>query len=216
MGQYLTLYRLSPEWAVEMLSGRQSVGDLREGNAQSPIYMFQPVEENNTGTSRQAVPLDHVDIRCPPEALVWERNQLYMGRYYRSVADMLTGYFHGLHQQDSTFEVGRDETDEPLDWAVFGRRICGWKIDLPLRYNTPTDLSTTTRALEALSNVDLRSNMYRVAEHHPYDSRQCPMGYSPGEADERLDEFIPDLIANLNEFFQRAKAGGEFVVHHIG
>jgi hypothetical protein len=216
MGQYLNLYRLPPEWAVEMLSGRQSIGDLREGNAESPIYMLQSVEEDNTGASRQVVPLDQIDIRFPSGALDWERNQLYVGRYYREVADMLTGSFHGLHQQDSTFEVGLDETDEPLDWAVFGRRICGWRIDLPLRYSTPADLSAITTSLAALTNVDLRSNMHRVAKQHPYDSRQCLMGYSPGEADERLDDFLPNMLANLRAFFQRAKKRREFVVHHIG
>jgi len=216
MGQYLNIYRLPPEWAVEMLSGRQGVGDLKEGNAASPIYIFQSSRQNGTGTPQRALSLDRIDIQFPLDTLDWERHQLYIGRHYRPVADMLTGYFHGLHQRDSTFEVALDETDEPLDWAVFGRRICGWRIDLPLRYNAPTDLLAITDALAALTDEDLRSNIHRVAGNHPHDPQQCPMGYLPEAADDRLNDFLPHLLTNLGEFFQRAEKAGEFVVHQIG
>jgi hypothetical protein len=215
MGQYLNLYRLSPEWAVEMLSGRQGRGDLTEGNAASPIYDHgSPM--NGTGASQTSSSIDSVDIRRAPDTLDWERHKLYVGRFHHSVADMLTGSFHGGHAKAPTFDVECDETDDPLDWAVFGRRICGWQIDLPLRYSNPSDLPPIIVALSERTNDHLRANLYRVAERYSHPRQRSGRGYAPGEADDRLDDFLPHLLPNLCTFFRRAEQAGEFVVHHIG
>jgi len=215
MGQYLTLYRLPSEWADEMLSGRHGRGDLTEGNTASPIYDHEsPL--NSTSAPQISSSLDSVDVRRAPDSLNGERHQLYVGRFYHSVADMLTGSFHGAHAHGPTFDVGRNETDDPLDWAVFGRRICGWQIDLPLRYSNPSDLPRIIVALSEQTNDHLRANLYRVAERDPRPQQRSGRGYAPGEADDRIDDFLPHLLPNLRTFVRKAEQAGEFVVHHIG
>jgi len=216
VGQYLRLYRLSPEWAVEMLSGRKGVGDLKERIPESPIYS-DPFSGIDSGEDpRQPSPLDRIDVRAPSSIIDWERNQLFIGRYYRTVADMLTGEFHNELGLERRFEVALDETEDPLDWAVFGRRICGWEIDLPLRYCTPSDLPLITEALQSLSNADLRSNLLRIAEEFPYDPEKNRSGYKADQAQYRLDHLLPYLLSNMRTFYKKADGNEEFVIHRIG
>jgi hypothetical protein len=216
MGVYLNVYRLSPEWAVEALSGRQDMGDLKEGDPDSPIYVFRSSGNSEHLDGRLTHPLDQVDVRNRPEAICPDRNQLHVGRRYQAVADMLTGRFHSHENADCPFEVSTSETDDPLDWAVYGRRICGWREDFPLRYSTPSDLQAITDALADLTTESVRENLHHVAQTYPYNYPRCMDGYKHGAAEDFLDDFLPYLLPNLREFFGRAQAAGEFVVHHIG
>lgn len=184
---------------------------LKEENSDSPIFV--PWSELKTASPHF---LDRVGVHCSPTFLETRWHRLYVGRRFRQIADMITGAYHGSDHPDRPFSTRSTETDDPRDWAVFGRRICGWGQDVPLRYNNPSDVDAIVDALGAITPQQMRQNLTQVAARYPYDRSVRPMGYEAGRAEEIYEHLMPHLLPNLQTFFARAQQEHEFVIHDIG
>lgn len=209
----MSLFRLRAEWCVEAVSGRQGIGDLREGNSDSPIYCRLDQSPNESSRSG----MGSVRIRSSPDLVELSHHELCIEKRFGPLADMLNGEFHSYENPDRPFSPGTVETDDPLDWAVYGRRICGWDHgDLPLRYSSPPDVCEIVEALQDVTPEQMWENLKRVAEQYPYGRPKWSTGYKPGEAKEWHDYLMPHALPNLRNFFEEAQRESEFVVHHLG
>ena len=141
MGTYLSTHRFPLVWAVDLLSNRRDIGDIKRER-------WDLIENGHTFW------LDDRPSDAP--------RKLDLDRFYVRALDAMTGTLH-----DSLFyEFVHDdygESDDPRFWAIYGARRIGWDHpDIPFRYSLPSDVQGITDRLEAMTTNDVRSHVETV------------------------------------------------------
>jgi len=207
MGNRLSAYRLSAEWAAELISGHEPLDYLEyrvEGSPLNPRVVDQPPPYNG--------------ITSSPEVFNHAYPRITFGqRAHRLIADMLTGEYHFWDHDEQPFSASETETEDPRDWAVYGRRICGWIAGVfPRRFSNPDDVAQIDEALAKVGNREMAENHQSVAQRFASETYAGSYGEEPPPVGLRLEnpeEYARKTLANLRGFFERARANEEFVVH---
>ena len=209
MGNHLSAYRLPAEWAAELISGHEPLDYLEYLVPESPIYAPPEAERH----------LAH-GVAMNPEDFDHSVRRLGFGRHERRIADMLNGEYHFWDNDERPFSRGETETDDPLEWAVYGRRVCGWLATaMPYRFSNPSDVPQIAETLAGVTPAEMSDNYRNVVQQFPPPTYQSGYGESgtPGViVDLRVDdpvEYARKTLANLCGFYDRARANEEFVVH---
>ena len=190
MGTYLSLPRLPVDWAVDLLTGRHEIVDLKRGQPErmmerERMYMFWVEEE--------------------PDKVPY---MLDFNKFYKRAVDTMTGTVHDRFAR----EFRHDEPDDPLFWSIYGARRIGWnpKDVFPFRYSLALDIRAIVDQLAAMTEEDIRQNVEQVIEAS--DERYG------SEVTQRWmrEQAAVKLLPTLRQFYGAAQEEGDIVVYWLG
>lgn len=194
MGTYLSTPRLPLSWAVDLLTGRREIVDLKRGQSErmEGAYTFW--------------------LDDPPEVAPYS---LDFSKFYKRAIDAMTGTLHDRFAR----EFRHDEPDDPRFWSIYGARRVGWEEDdlmreagyiFPFRYSLPEDIWAIVDQLESMTEEDLRRNVEQVIEAS--DDR-----YASEVAQRWMrEQAAVKLLPTLRQFYEAAQKEGDVVVYWLG
>lgn len=198
MGSYLSLVRLPLGVAVDLLTGRCSITDVKRTHP-----------ERINGRSRSY----ELWMEEQPEQ---DPYHLYFDRRYVEALDALTGNVHSRFAR----EFRDDEPDDPCFWMVYGARLVGWHAGsdrplpygyvFPLRYNLPEDVEAINDQLASMTQGQLRNRIEQVlsteSDRYASEHRQTWMS----------ETVTVKLLPALRQFYGAARQEDEVVVAWLG
>jgi hypothetical protein len=198
MGSYLSLVRLPIGVAVDLLTGRCSITDVKRTH---------PERINGRGRSYE------LWMEEQPERTPYA---LFFAKQYVQPLDALTGEVHDRFAREFRY----DESDDPCFWMVYGARLVGWYAGsdrplpygyvFPLRYSLPEDVEAINDQLASITEKSLRERIERILTL---------------ESDRYASEYIQNwmretvavkLLPALRQFYSTAKREKEIVVYWLG
>jgi hypothetical protein len=189
MGTYRSIPRLPTDWAVDLLSNRRDIGDIRRER-------WDLIENGHTFW------LDDRPSDAP--------RKLDLDRFYVRALDAMTGTPH-----DSLFyEFVHDdhgEADDPRFWAIYGARRIGWDHpDIPFRYSLPSDVQRISDRLREMTTEDVRDHVDVViaAGEDRYGSSVAKRWMH--------EQAVPKLLPTLRRFYDAALREEEIVIYWLG
>ena len=210
MGIYADAHRLPLDAAVGWLTVRDI--EVRERFGEPRHNCWQPTPEE------------------PPRVL-------YLGRMNSRVLDVMTGAFHGPPRAMYRKFRG-EEWDDPRAWAALGARLVGWPSafsndelplqqgadEYPLRYTLPQEIEAICEVLAQMTPAQMREQLDQaVAESVSEEAvrRWARLGYG-GDAyegyelnKEEAHEAAGNLLLNMRQFYEAARAEGQIVIHDM-
>jgi hypothetical protein len=189
MGTYLSTHRFPLVWAVDLLSNRRDIGDIKRER-------WDLIENGYTFW------LDDRPSDTP--------RKLDLDRYYVRALDAMTGTLH-----DSLFDEfvhdDHEESDDPRFWAIYGARRIGWDhTDYLLRYSLPSDVQRITDRLGTMTTEDVRDHVDAVI---PADAER----YGSSVAKQWMrEQAVPKLLPTLRRFYDAALREEEIVIYWLG
>ena len=206
MGIYVSVSRLPLGVAVDWLTARTRFQDIdidRRELLEPRHYFSEPTPDE------------------PPRVIA-------LGRVNSASLDAMTGTYHG-----SPLKIKKvfcsTEWEDPRAWAALGARLVGWPKDKlplrqgadlrPIRYTLPEEIKAICEVLAQMTLADMREQVEQVlAESASYEyeseSDKYEAGYKGAEEWMR-EEVAVNLLPNLRQFYEAARAEGQIVIHDM-
>lgn len=198
MGSYLSLVRLPIGVAVDLLTGRCSITDVKRTHP-----------ERINGRSRSY----ELWMEEQPEQ---DPYRLYFDRRYVEALDALTGNVHSRFAR----EFGDNEPNDPCFWMVYGARLVGWHVMnepalsygyvFPLRYSLSGDIAAINDQLASMTEEQLRDRIEQVlkteSDRYASEHRRTWM----------WETVAVKLLPALRQFYSTTKREKEIVVYWLG
>ena len=198
MGSYLSLVRLPLGVAVDLLTERCSITDVKR---------MHPERINGRSRSYK------LWMEEQPEQ---DPYRLYFGKRYVQPLDALTGKVHGRFAH----EFGDGEPNDPCFWMVYGARLVGWHVMnepalsygyvFPLRYSLPEDIAAINDQLASVTEERLQNRIEQVLKT---ESDRYSSEYTQNWMRETVSV---KLLSALRQFYSTAKREKEIVVYWLG
>lgn len=197
MGSYLSLVRLPLGVAVDLLTGRCSITDVKRTHP-----------ERINGRSRSY----ELWMEEQPEQ---DPYHLYFDRRYVRALGALTGKVHDRFAREFFVD---EEPKNPCFWMMYGARLVGWNNVMeepalsygyvfPLRYSLPEDIAAINEQLASMTQEQLRDRIEQILKT---ESDRYASEYTQNWMRETV---AVKLLPALRQFYSTAKQEKEIVVY---